>query len=109
MSGAALVSLSPGCRKLIALMQETNFGEIRDLWVKDGQPVFQPAPTIIRHVKLGADNGPRPERAAADFRIRREVQELLGELGRIGTGRILRIAIKHGIPTDLLMEREVRE
>jgi hypothetical protein len=104
MSEVKKSSLSPAGQRLVALMQSVNFGEIRDLHVRDGQPLFLPAPAVVRLVKLGADNRPRPECEGSDFLIKSQILELLEELGRFGNGRVLRIGIKHGIPTDLALE-----
>ena len=54
-------SLSEPQRQLIELMQRLNFGRIEALHVQDGEPMFDPAPRIVQKVKIGADNGPRPE------------------------------------------------
>ena len=53
-------SLSPPRRRLIELMQQINFGRIESLLVRNGEPAFDPAPVVIREVKFGGDNGPRP-------------------------------------------------
>jgi len=94
-------SLSPTQQRLVLLLQALNFGEIRDLHVKDGQPVFEPRPDVVRSVRLGAENGPRPEIGRTDCTIKMPVLELLEEIRRLGDGRIQRIAVKHGLPTDL--------
>jgi hypothetical protein len=96
--------LSHPLRRLLTLLQEVNFGEIQNLHVRAGEPVFDPPPGVIRIVKLGAENGPRPETQSDGFTLKRRVVELIGELRRLGTGRVLRIGIKHGLPTDLTVE-----
>jgi hypothetical protein len=101
---ARLVRVSEPLRHLLTLLQEVNFGEIRNLRVQAGQPVFDPPPEVIRFVKLGADNGPRPEMQSAGFTLKQRVLELISELERLGTGRVLRIGVKHGLPTDLVIE-----
>jgi hypothetical protein len=59
-------SLTPESAHLVELMQAVNYGRIEDLVIRDGQPVFEPAPSVIQKVKMGADNGPRPEAVYAD-------------------------------------------
>ena len=54
-------SLSDSHRRLVELMQRLNFGRIQNLVVRDGEPVFDPAPKVIQKVKIGGENGPRPE------------------------------------------------
>jgi hypothetical protein len=54
-------SLLESHRRLVELMQQVNFGHFENLVIRNGQPVFSPPPRIIREVKLGGENGPRPE------------------------------------------------
>jgi hypothetical protein len=54
-------SLSDPQRRLVELMQRLNFGRIEDLIIRGGEPVFDPAPKVIQKVKIGGENGPRPE------------------------------------------------
>ena len=51
---ATAASLPPARRRLLTLMQELNFGWIENLSVQDGDPVFDPPPTVVRQVKFGA-------------------------------------------------------
>ena len=62
------VSLSGSRRKLLEIMQEANFARIEGLRVRDGEPVLNPMPRVIREVKFGGENGPRPERVPSDRR-----------------------------------------
>src|SRR5262245_12568756 len=54
-------SLPPSRRELLRLMQKINFGRIEGLIVHDGNPVLIPPPAVIRELKFGGENGPRPE------------------------------------------------
>ena len=64
-------SLSGSHRRLVELMQRLNFGRIEDLIVRDGEPVFDPAPKVIQKVKIGGENGPRPELSCEDFLLKK--------------------------------------
>lgn len=96
-------SLTVAQQRLVLLMQAINFGEIRGLHVKCGQPVFQPRPEVVRFLRLGGETMPRSETGATEFAIKQPILELLDELLRLGSGCIPRIAIKHGLPTDLTL------
>lgn len=97
-------ALSPDGRRLIELMQRTNFGIIEDLHVKGGQLQFNPPPRVVRKLKIGGENGPRPEARAADFALKREVLELFEHLERLGNGVVRRIEVKGGLPFSLDVE-----
>ena len=95
--------LSPARRKLLEKLQQVNFGQIRHLQVNAGEPVFARKTAVIRHVKLGADNGPHPKLAMDQFVLHPKVVELLAELDRLQNGWIDRIEVCHGIPLDLFV------
>ena len=57
--------LSPQRQVLVRLCQRTNYGSIRDLEVRDRQPVFAPAPVVLMDLKLDSADQPRPETALA--------------------------------------------
>jgi hypothetical protein len=89
-------SLTPALSRLVELMQALNFGRVEALAVRGGQPLFDPSPRVIQKVKMGADNGPRPEVASADFRLKDGVIELLEIIARVGTGEIRSIEVRCG-------------
>ncbi|MGQ9677527.1 MAG: hypothetical protein ACUVX1_17840 [Chloroflexota bacterium] len=68
-------SLSHQQTRLIELMQELDFGQVRDLVARDGEPVFDPPPRVVREVKFGSENGPRPEAAKGDFALKAQVRD----------------------------------
>ena len=97
-------TISPACRRLVELMQRTNYGRIERLAVRDGQPLFDPPPTVVRKIKIAADNGPRPELTARDFVLKKEVVEFLRHLDAMGTGMVRCIEIKNGLPFSMDIE-----
>lgn len=100
----ALASLPPAGERLVRLMQELNFGQVRDLVVRDGEPVFDPPPRVVREVKFGGENGPRPEAAKADFALKVQVRELFAQLEALGDGLVECIEVKHGLPFKMTVE-----
>jgi len=97
-------SLSPAQRRLVELMQQINFGRIEDLQVRAGEPVFSPAPRVVRKLKVGGDNGPRPEFAFDDFLLKNQIPELLETLAAVKDGEILLIDVRHGLPFAVEIE-----
>jgi len=101
-------SLSSEGKRLLETLQRTNYGRLERLVVRDGQPAFDPAPRIVKDVKLGAlDNGVRPELDSDDFILKREHIELFDQLQQIGTGVIECIEIKGGLPFRLTVEQSI--
>jgi hypothetical protein len=69
-------SLSRPRRILLEIMQNLNFGHIADLCIERGEPIFDAELRIVKEIKLGAANGPRPELLHGDFVLRVEVIDL---------------------------------
>jgi len=95
--------LSPRRVGLLELMQSINFGRIEGLVVRDGEPVLDPRPRIVREVKFGGDNGPRPELGAGDFVLKAQVVELFGFFDRLQDGVVELIEVKHGLPFRMMV------
>ena len=93
-SKAPVVRLSQAQRQLLELIQRYSFCEIENLEVRGGEPVFDPAPRITQEIKIGADDGRRPEK-------------LLEHINRLGDGRIAVIEVRHRLPFRLVVERSV--
>jgi len=101
---AQIATMSEGRRRLLRLMRELHFGVIEDLEIRGGEPVFSPAPRVVREIKFGGENDPRPEAAARDLAARTQVTELFDSLTAIGDGTIGRLEVKHGIPFRMMLE-----
>ena len=84
-------------------MQQINFGRIERLGIKAGEPVFDPPPKIVREVKFGGDNGPRPEMNNDDFALKAQVMDLFQQFDAISSGQIDLIEVKHGVPFRMLV------
>ena len=95
--------LSSAQQSLLTILQRLNFGRIESLHVRGGQPLFTSTPRLIRELKFGGDNQPRPELVHGDFRLKSQVQELLREMAELGTGVIELIEVKHGLPFRMLL------
>lgn len=98
-------SLSISRRHLLETMQRLNFGRIEGLRIHNGEPVFEPAPRMIRDIKIGGENGQRPELVIEDFALKSGVIELFDHLSRIGNGTLESLEIKHGMPFKLVVEQ----
>jgi|ERR1039458_3245650 hypothetical protein len=107
MSYATKGTLSPARKRLLQMMQRLNFGRIEGLTIRNGEPLFEPAPRTIQDIKIGGENGPRPELTIEDFALKSAVIELFDHLSRIGDGTLESIEIKYGVPFKLVVEQAV--
>ena len=89
---------------LVDLLQRLNFGRIESLLIRSGEPVFDPAPRIVQKLKMGGENGPRPEAGLQDFWLKRNIVEMLQAIANLGDGEILAIEVKHGLPFSMEVE-----
>lgn len=87
-------------------MQEINFGRIENAQVRSGELQFEPSLTIVRELKLCAENGARPERHADDFALKSQVVEMFEHLDRIRDCHIESLEIKHGLPFRMLIRED---
>lgn len=97
-------SLPPDRRRLLRLMQQISFGRIERLVITDSEPVLDPPPRIIREIKFGGENGPRPEAAIEDFTLKSQVVELFRSFDELRDGVIECLDIKHGLPFRMAVE-----
>jgi len=99
-------SLSPPKARLIEWMQRINFGRIEGLVGREGEPVLDPPPRVVREVKFGGEKGPRPEAAKKDFALKMQVRELLARIEAMGDGVIHSLEVKHGLPFKMTVEED---
>ena len=96
--------LSPSWQTLVRLCQSINHGHIEALHVVAGEPIFDPAPTVLVDVKLDQDEGPRPEVNMPDFELCSEFRRLLSRISRIGKGKVARLEVRGGVPRRVVLE-----
>ncbi len=97
-------ALHPNKKRLLELMQRINFGCIEGLVIREGNPVFRPSPQVIKEVKFGAENGPRPEVAKTDFELKKETLDLFIWLDSLRNGTIHTLEVKHGLPFKMILK-----
>jgi len=102
--------LSRPRQALVRLFQSINYGYVRELNVRDQEPVLNgPSPIVLVDLKLDAEDHPRDELAAANFELCREVGRLMSLLDRIEHGKISSIEVRAGIPRRILLEKPLTE
>ena len=95
---ATKASLSPSRRRLVELMQDVGFGRIEQLHLRNGEPVFDPPPRVVRDVKIGKRNGPHATRGRLDFVLKDAVVELLDLFDEASSTTVARIVVQNGLP-----------
>jgi hypothetical protein len=98
-------SLNDPQRRLVEMLQNLNWGRIENLCVRGGEPTYEPAPRIIQTVKMGGQNGPRPEADLDEFWLKQPVIDLFQTIADLHEGKILVIEVKHGLPFAVQIER----
>lgn len=97
-------SQTPARQRLVGLAHNLVFGTMHGLLFRNGEPVFDPPPRVIRRVKLGGTNTACPQAAIADFALKQQWLEFFNHLDACGNGIVLLIEVAHGLP--LLFEIE---
>jgi hypothetical protein len=95
--------LSPAQRRLVELLQRVNYGKVERLTVKGGQPCFDPPPRVSRTLKLGGQNGPRPEVHSGNFLLKRALADLFEQLALLGDGLVESIEVLGGLPNKMVV------
>jgi hypothetical protein len=101
--------LSAPRQALVRLFQSLNFGQIQDIAIRAGEPIFDPAAAVLVDVRLDVDEGPRPETDLTDFVLQDEVRRLMARLDGLQNGTIERIEVRAGIPRRVIFERLLTE
>lgn len=98
----------PAARKrLISAMQKNPYSRIENIAVTDGNPVFGSSTRLIAETKLGSADGARPEATLSDFTLKKEHVDLFRQLDEIGSGVILTLEVRGGLPFRIIREVEL--
>jgi len=95
-------------KHLVEMMQDLNFGRIIGLHTRGGRPSFNPPPKVLREIKFGGENGPRPELKSRDFTLKSQTIALLENLSHLGDGITVTIEVRHGLPFGMSYEETIR-
>lgn len=104
MKVTAYSALSEPQRSLVERMQKLNFGRIEALTVRNGLPVFDPQPKVIRDIKLGGEPEPRADLSKRDFELKPQVVDLFTHFRTLGDATVECLEIKHGLPFRLVVQ-----
>jgi len=98
--------LSEARRQLVEVCKTVNFGHLEGLTVKNGEPILDPPPRVVRELRFPGDNEARTELASTDFELKGEVAAFLADLTKLSTGTIELVEIRHGMPFRARVEQQ---
>ena len=93
-------------KRLLKLMQSVNFGRIEQLVIRNGQPIFDPPPRVVREIKLGTENSSRPETALEDFVLKKQVRDLFDQFLHLNNATVRTLVIQNGLPIRMSVEED---
>jgi hypothetical protein len=96
--------LSHARQTLLRLCQSINHGSIENLRVEHAEPIFEPAPAVLKDVKLDSDEGTRPELSLENFVVGDEAGRLMNHLDEMDRGILRRVEVRAGIPRRIVIE-----
>jgi hypothetical protein len=96
--------LSPARQRLLRLLQSINFGRVEELEIRNGEPVFSPAPRVFVELKLDVNDGPRPESRLERFPLREQVERFFTQIAQLNEGTVEVIEVRHGLPFRMVIE-----
>ena len=94
-------SISSARQRLLELMQELRFGQIEGLDVRDGEPVLEPGPRVVRDIVFGKDNAPHQALGQRDFILRFQVIELFDFFDQERSFQVERLVVNNGLPVRM--------
>ncbi len=86
--------------RLVDLISNVRYGVIRNLRIERGQPVFNPAPEVVRNIKFGAKDGHDAKLNAPKLH-KEQMAELFDAIAEIGDGCVESLEVQAGLPFRL--------
>ena len=87
-------------KRLVDLISNVRYGVIRNLRIERGQPVFSPAPEVVRNIKFGAKDG-HDARLSGPKLHKEQMAELFDAIAEIGEGCVESLEVQAGLPFKL--------
>lgn len=100
---ASTKDLLPSERSLLEMIRTLGFGQIEFLWIRAGEPVLDPKPTIVRALKFGVPRASTVE-AGSEFDLKSEAADLFEYTRDVDEGEIRILVIRHGLPFSMEIE-----
>ena len=101
-------TLTPVRKRLVELMQEVNHGRVERLEVRDGEPVLDPPPTILRTCLFGRENGPNAALCKDNFVLKKNVVEMFEIFDRYQSFMIDELVFADGLPVRMTIREKAQ-
>ena len=85
-------------------MQCGDHCTIFDLVVRNGDPVLDPMPRIVRHIRFPRSAKPRPDASAEDFTLKAAAREFFEYLDQVENGKLKQVKVYDGLPSLVEVE-----
>jgi hypothetical protein len=101
---ASTNDLLPAERGLLDAMRVIDFGQIEFVRIRCGEPVLDPWPILVRHLRFGVDGrDPRPA-INREFDLKQEAADLFEYTRDVEDGEIRVLVVRHGLPFSMEVE-----
>ena len=84
--------------QFVHIIENTRFGAIERLLVKDGEPVFGPETILIKDRKFGRPNPFADQEIRTAPLLKMQFEQLFEEFAEIGNGEVTLLEFQHGLP-----------
>ncbi len=92
-----LPEFSEARQRLLTLCCEIHFGRIGAFDIRDGEPVFEPAPNVMREIKFNGEHA-NPAKRNGEITLRNQSTELFAWFDRLRNAHVHYLEVKHGLP-----------
>ncbi|MEZ4651967.1 MAG: hypothetical protein R3E97_24835 [Candidatus Eisenbacteria bacterium] len=94
--------LTPTTRRLLELIERIGFGRIENLWVRSGEPSFDPPPRVLRDLRLKP--GPSAPATNRPGELKDQFVQLMRLLRQLGDGVVELIEVQNSLPFRVVLE-----
>jgi hypothetical protein len=91
-------------RRLVAALQDLDFGRLESVRIHRGELVLNPRPTTVRSVKFGNGCTNRPGCSSGNFEIKKQVAEFFTYIRGVQEGVIRVLEVRGGLPFSMEIE-----
>lgn len=99
-------NLDPSEKQLVRLMQKMRFGQIKDLMVEDGLPIFQPKPCLIENIRLGKNSPLSDEFNKENFSLKPQVKSMFNLFRSRQNIKVRELSVQDGLPNNIQLESD---
>jgi len=96
MAAAIRRSILQARQHLIQTIRGLDNGFIENLHVEDGEPLFDPLPSVVKTIAVDSGTDPTPARADGDDALEEPIERLFRLFDQYGSLRVIRLDVQDG-------------